>query len=106
MGDGDFSLDAVTSSVLRVGARYTVKRGNWDFYAGAAYEHEMDGKANGHVNGLAIEGADVSGGSFRGELGATMQPDEKSPWTLGLNVAGFAGKKQGVTGGVSVSFGF
>jgi outer membrane autotransporter protein len=102
----NFDLDAVTSEVLRVGARYTMKREKWNFYGGLAYEHELDGKATGTVNNLTIRSADIGGGSFRGELGATMQPGENSPWSLDLNVAGFAGKKQGVTGGVSVSFMF
>ena len=101
---GHYDLDAVTSQVLRVGARYTMKRTKWNFYAGAAYEHELDGKANGTADGVAIRGADTSGGSFRGELGATMTLGENSPWKLDLNVTGFAGKKQGVTGGVSVAF--
>ena len=103
---GHYDLDAVTSQIIRVGARYTIKRDKWDFYAGAAYEHELDGKATGTTGGLAIRGADTSGGSFRGEIGATMKPGENSPWSLDLNVAGFAGKKQGFTGGVSVSFMF
>ena len=103
---GHYDLDAVTSSVIRVGARYIVKRDKWNFYAGAAYEHELDGKANGTADGVAIRGADISGGSFRGELGATMTPGENSPWKLDLNVTGFAGKKQGFTGGVSVAFMF
>ena len=103
---GHYDLDAVTSSVLRVGARYILKREKWNFYAGAAYEHEFDGKANGTADGVAIRGADTSGGSFRGEIGATMTPGENSPWSLDLNVTGFAGKKQGFTGGVSVAFMF
>ena len=107
---GHYDLDAVTSQTIRVGARYIVKRDKWNFYAGAAYEHELDGKANGTAgNGgvsAPIRGADTSGASFRGELGATMKPGENSPWSLDLNVAGFAGKKQGFTGGVSVAFMF
>ena len=60
----------------------------------------------GTVDGLPIRSADVKGGSARFELGATMKPDKNSPWSLDLNVAGFAGKKQGFTGGVSVAFMF
>ena len=103
---GHYDLDAVTSQIARIGARYTVKGKKWNFYAGAAYEHEFDGKARGTADGFAIRGADTSGGSFRGELGATVTPGENSPWKLDLNVTGFAGKKQGVTGGVSVAFMF
>lgn len=105
--NGDYyDLDAVTSQVLRVGARYTMKREKWNFYGGVAYEHELDGKAEGRTNGVAIKGADISGGSFRGELGVTMKPGKNSPWNIDLNVTGFAGKKQGFTGGVSVAFMF
>ncbi|MBP5199922.1 MAG: autotransporter outer membrane beta-barrel domain-containing protein [Schwartzia sp.] len=103
---GHYDLDAVTSQVIRVGARYNIKRDKWNFYAGAAYEHEFDGKAGGTADGVAIRGADTSGGSVRGEIGATMTPGENSPWSLDLNVSGFAGKKQGFTGGVSVAFMF
>ncbi len=103
---GHYDLDAVTSQVVRVGARYTVKQDKWNFYGGVAYEHELDGKASGTVDGFAIRGADTSGGSFRGEIGATMKPGDNSPWSLDLNVSGFAGKKQGFTGGVSVAFMF
>lgn len=39
----------------------------------------MDCKANGYVNGLSIKGADISGGSFRSEIDATMKAEEKSP---------------------------
>ena len=103
---GHYDLDAVTSQTIRVGARYIVKRDNWNFYGGAAYEHELDGKASGTADGMTIRGADTSGASFRAEIGATMKPGENSPWSLDLNVSGFAGKKQGFTGGVSVAFMF
>ncbi|MBO6209179.1 MAG: autotransporter domain-containing protein, partial [Schwartzia sp.] len=102
----NFDLDAVTTEVIRIGARYTMKREKWNFYGGLSYEHELDGKATGTMQGLKIRGADIKGGSARLELGATMKPDQNSPWSLDLNVAGFAGKKQGITGGVSVSFMF
>ena len=101
-----FDLDAVRSQILRVGARYTMKREKWNFYGGIAYEHELDGQSTGKVDGFAIRSADVKGGSFRAELGATLTPDKNSPWSLNLNVAGYAGKKQGFSGGVSVSFTF
>ena len=58
------------------------------------------------ADGVAIRGADTSGTSFRAEIGATMKPGENSPWSLDLNVSGFAEKKQGFTGGVSVAFMF
>ena len=105
-GGGHYDLDAVTSQVMSIGARYVMKREKWNFYGGLAYEHELDGKAGGTADGFAIRSADVGGGSVKMELGATMRPGKTSPWSLNFNVNGFAGKKQGVTGGVSVSFTF
>lgn len=105
-GLDEYNLDAVTSQILRVGARYTMKRERWNYYGDLSYEHELDGKAAGRANGMAIRGADTSGGSVRLELGAKLLANEKSPWTLDLNLTGYAGKKQGLQGGVSVKFMF
>ena len=103
---GHYDIDDLTSQILRVGARYIMKRESWNFYGGLAYEHELDGKATGKANGLDIRGVDMSGGSLRIELGAAMQPDKNSPWSLDFNVTGYAGKKRGVMGGISVGFAF
>lgn len=105
-GLDEYNLDAVTSQILRVGARYTMKRERWNYYGDLSYEHELDGQAAGRANGMAIRGADTSGGSVRLELGAKLLANEKSPWTLDLNLTGYAGKKQGLQGGVSVKFMF
>lgn len=105
-----YDLNALTSHILRVGVRCTMKRDKWSYYGGLAYEHELDGKASGTVsNGVLsapIRGTDPTGGSLRMELGATVKPGENSPWNIDFNVTGFAGKKQGVSGGVSVAFMF
>lgn len=103
---GAYDLDAVNSQLLRLGARYTMKRDSWNYYAGLAYEYELDGKATGTADGVAIRAASTKGGSLRGELGATFRPSEDSPWNIDLNVSGFAGKKRGVSGGVSVAYMF
>ena len=104
---GHYDLGAVESSVLRVGTRYTVKQNdNINYYGGLAVEHEFCGRASGFADGVAIRGADISGTSVRGEIGAKFKPDEKSNVTLDLNLSGFAGKKQGLTGGLSAVFHF
>ena len=102
---GHYDLGAVESSVLRVGTRYTVKQNdNINYYGGLAVEHEFCGRASGFADGVAIRGADISGTSVRGEIGATFRPGDKSNVTLDLNLSGFAGKKQGFTGGLSAVF--
>ena len=102
---GHYDLGAVESSVLRVGTRYTVKQNdNINYYGGLAVEHEFCGRASGFADGVAIRGADISGTSVRGKIGATFRPGENSNVTLDLNLSGFAGKKQGFTGGLSAVF--
>ncbi|WP_027406220.1 autotransporter outer membrane beta-barrel domain-containing protein [Anaerovibrio sp. RM50] len=102
---GHYDLDAVESSVLRVGTRYTVKKSDKiNYYGGLAIEHEFCGRAAGLADGVAIRGADISGTSLRGEIGATFQPGDNSNVTLDLNLSGFAGKKRGLTGGLSAVF--
>ncbi|ORT99099.1 Large exoproteins involved in heme utilization or adhesion [Anaerovibrio sp. JC8] len=102
----DYSLDAVTSSLVRIGTRYTERNDRWNFYGGLAYEYEMDGKATGRVNGLSIRGADIGGGRVRGEIGTFMRPSADNPWGVDLNLTCFVGKKQGVMGSVSVAYTF
>ena len=68
-----------------------------------------NGTAEGNtviVKNATIRGADTSGGSARLELGATLTPSENSPWSLNFDVTGYAGKKQGVKGGVSLTYMF
>lgn len=103
---GHYDLDGITSQIIRVGARYTVKRDKWNYYGGLAYEHELDGKAGGWADGMPIRGVDTGGGSFRAELGATVQPNDDVPLTLDFTLTGFAGKKQGVFGGMGLKFNF
>ena len=90
-----YNLDTVTSSVIRLGARYTVKSRKWNFYAGAAYEHEFDGKANGTADGVAIRGADTSGGSFRGELGGDRHTGQECARDAGLQFDRLCGEEPG-----------
>ena len=106
VGTDHYDLDAVTSSVIRLGGCYSTKRDKWKLSAGLAYEAELDGEAKGQANGRAIRAADVSGGSVRADFHATMTPQENSPWELDLNLTGFVGKKQGTRGGVSLLFRF
>jgi len=101
-----YSLDAVASSVLRVGARYGTTDKKWNWYGGLAYEYEFDGKSEGTVNGTPIRAASVKGGSVRGEIGLRMDVTKTNPWKVDISVYGFGGKRRGFGGNVSVAYTF
>lgn len=104
---GHYDLDDVKTSLLRIGARYNfLKRAGWTSYGGFAYEYEFGGEAGGFADGFAIRKADLGGSSAMFELGMKLQPDEKSPWGLDLNLTAHAGQRKGVMGGATVSYAF
>lgn len=103
---GHYDLDAVRTSLIRLGARYNFwKDSGWTSYGGLAYEYEMDGEAGGTADGFAIRTADLGGSSAMFELGLKMQPD-KSPWGVDLNLMLHAGQRKGIMGGATVSYSF
>ncbi|MBQ5345067.1 MAG: autotransporter outer membrane beta-barrel domain-containing protein, partial [Acidaminococcaceae bacterium] len=109
-GADHYDLDSVSSSLLRIGARYgtTVKRWNW--YGGLAFEYEFDGKSEGTVssggNSAAIRAASVKGGSVRGEIGLRMDATKDNPWKADIAIYGYGGKHQGFGGNVTVAYTF
>ena len=104
--EGHYDLDSVTSSVLRVGARYGATDKKWNWYGGLAYEYEFDGKATGRADGAEIRAASIKGGSVRGEVGIRMEATKTSPWKADIRLTGYAGKRRGISGNVAVAYTF
>ncbi len=102
-----YDLDATNSNILRIGARYTIKRAAWEYYGGVAWDYEFSGESTGRVTaaGLTadIRAASIRGGSVRGELGVKYAP-EKLPWNADLTVTAYGGKHEGLAGGVKLTY--
>ena len=81
-----YNLDSVSSSVLRIGARYGTTDKKWNWYGGLAYEYEFDGEAEGVVNGVAIRAASIKGSSVRGEVGLRMNATKTNPWQMDISI--------------------
>lgn len=95
---GQYHLDSVDSSLLRLGARWERKSSrNSTWYAGAAYEYEFDGEATGTADGRSIRSASIQGSSARLEAGMLWNRDN---WTLQTGVHGYMGKHRGIGGTV------
>ena len=108
MSTGDpLKFDSVNSHRLRAGARvnHTFCTG-FDLYAGAALEHEFDGKASATTYGYPIGSASLKGNTGMGELGVNYQASACRPLFVELSVQGYAGKREGGTGTARVRYEF
>ena len=101
-----YLFDAVTSSRLRLGLRYT--KGDSpesQVYAGVAWEHEFDGEARATYQGMSTPSPSLKGSSAVFELGARFAPKDSNV-SYELNLNGWAGKRRGISGGVQVNWAF
>lgn len=101
-----YNLDSVSSSVLRIGARYGSNDKKWNWYGGLAYEYEFDGESKGTVNGTEIRAASIKGSNVRAELGMRMDATKTNPWQTEISIYGYGGKHRGIGGNVSVAYTF
>ena len=105
-GGNHYTLDSVTSSLLRIGARYGSNDKKWNWYGGLAYEYEFGGESKGTVDGLAIRSASIKGASVRGEIGMRMEATKTNPWKVDIGIFGYGGKHRGFGGSVNVAYMF
>lgn len=105
--DDPWSFDGVDSQRLRLGARL-----GYDFsrqvtgYAGAAWEHEFNGKARATTYGLEAPAPSLKGDSGLLEAGLTLTPVAGSGLSLDFGVQGHTGVRQGVSGTALVRYEF
>lgn len=105
-----FSMDDTTTHAVRLGARLEGAFQTFDWYAGLAYEHVFDGKAEGELKfagaTAALDAPSLKGDSAIVDLGFTMKPEANDPWTIGVGLKGYAGDRRGGTGSVNVLYTF
>ena len=100
-------FDAVNSHRLRIGTRYTHGATTLSqFYAGLAWEFEFDGDARATSQGDSAPSPSLKGSSALLELGYRFAPKADSRVSYDLNLNGWQGKRQGITGGLSVKWAF
>jgi len=103
---GQYELNGMNSNIFLVGAKYREKIGKFSWYGGLAYEHEFGGEATGRADGMPIRAASIKGGSLRADLGISMKPSEKSPWTMEMGITGHTGKHRGIRGNILIRCNF
>ncbi|MBR3624634.1 MAG: autotransporter outer membrane beta-barrel domain-containing protein, partial [Selenomonadaceae bacterium] len=101
---GQYDLDAVSSKVLRIGARYGKRQPGWNSYVGLSYAYEFDGVARGRADGYAIRPAKTTGGTVYGEIGLRLLPSSTSRWKSDIMIKAHAGKSRGIGGHFSIAY--
>lgn len=100
-------FDAVTSERIRLGARVSYALSNQITpYAGAAWEHEFDGKSRATTNGLAIDAPSMGGDTGILEAGLTLKPSDALPLSVDIGLQGFVGQREGIAGNLQARLAF
>jgi outer membrane autotransporter protein len=98
-------FDAMHSERVRAGAKWTTEVTKQVApYVGIAYEYAFNGKAKAEVEGHRIEAPQMKGGTGIVNAGMTFALGATLPLFIDLDVAGYAGKRQGVAGGVKLKY--
>jgi hypothetical protein len=94
-------FNGIHSHRLILGARYTKKRNtNVSWYAGGAFEYELDGQGNGLIEDVGrFDGPTLKGGYGIGEVGLIYRQNNNFRFIAGLE--GYAGNRTG--GNVNLS---
>ena len=107
VANDEFDFDSINSDRLRIGARITSNKENkFSTYYGLAYEYEFNGDADMTAQGLKAPTQSLQGSSVMAEIGFNYQPTPTSPWSLELNMRGYAGERQGCSFNVQVTYTF
>ena len=106
MGGDAYRFEDMTSDRLRLGARYTADTGRaWSFYGGAAYEYEFSGDSRMKAGPWEAREESLQGSSVFGEIGVLMR-DKDSPWSMDINLRGYTGEREGVSGMLQLAYSF
>lgn len=110
VGEADYRLDSLNSSLLRLGARMNHRSGWNNYYYGLAWDYEFDGESNGTVSaaGLSakIRKADIGGSSLMAEAGWKLEANRDNPWEVSLSTQAYAGQHKGIGGNVYMAYHF
>ena len=103
----EFSFDGVASDRLRIGARVNANEADkFSAYYGLAYEYEFNGEAKMRAAGLDAPEQSLKGSSYMAEAGVNYKPSPESPWSIDLNLRGYAGEREGASVSLQASYAF
>ena len=96
------NFQADQSSRLRLGGRFTYQKNKRDaWYAGAAWEYEMDGRTRGKSDELGhrFDSPNLGGSTGVFDIGHLTQAAPGHPFSIEFGLQAYVGRIQGVSGG-------
>ena len=101
-----YEFSSVSSQRIRLGFQYTNRNAaDGEFYAGLALEYEFDGSANASYQGYSTLRPSLKGSSGMLELGYRFAPKDSNV-TYDFSLAGWQGKRRGLSGDLGVKWMF
>ncbi len=73
--------------------------------AGAAYEYEFSGDSRMKAGPWEAREESLQGSSVFGEIGVLMR-DKDSPWSMDINLRGYTGEREGISGMLQLAYSF
>ena len=101
-----FDFAAVSSNRLRLGTRWTKRCDDGSAYAGLAAEREFSGNQHATAAGMDIPAPSLSGMTGIVELGWYLPQSADQPVAVNFGLSGLFGKRHGIAGGMSFSWGW
>ena len=99
-----YEFDSITSHRLRLGTRASVNRDNVTFMFGLAGEYEFDAQSDMIAAGAPARTSELDGFSAFAEAGMSLKPSAASPWQFDLQVRGWEGTRDAVSGMATVNY--
>ncbi|MDR2788729.1 MAG: hypothetical protein LBD06_10345, partial [Candidatus Accumulibacter sp.] len=100
-------FDAVESRRTLLGIRWNQSiNPSSNFFLGAAWGREYDGKVRASIYGNRLDTPKLQGDSTLVEAGFTLTPGPSHPLSLDFGIQGYAGKQEGVTGSFRLNYRF
>jgi outer membrane autotransporter protein len=106
--DAIFKFDELNSTRTHLGGRLDFEAAEGlKIYAGAAWEHEFNGRQDFKLEEVrAINPPDFGGDSLLSEAGLTFSPFPDSGFSAQLGLGASLGARQGLTGGLRLNYEF
>ena len=99
-----YEFDSISSHRLRLGSRASINRDNVTFMFGLAGEYEFDAQSDMIAAGAPARTSELDGFSAFAEAGMSLKPSAASPWQFDLQVRGWEGTRDAVSGMATVNY--